>query len=506
MVQLHCLACNLVARVFGDRKQLRRRHHLLALFTICNFAVALIGRSTFVDAQDSNALVRVEVILRPDKNWDLEKSPSVMSGAVWLNDAQLLQEDVELKSILEFTPKQHAKFNSFYNEYRTVVAAEYPGAVRDAITVQKAVQWLGERQTELTAILTVPQQEQFHNATRRYLLRQLGLVRGLRTSNSEIQLTRDQRVELQKCLVKLRQTIKERRDTFYSEHTTELTKIFEAGQIREYTEQFQEFVAGHNVAVELLAFQLSLKGDEAFIRETRAKSLNAFHLPSNFALLPSGRLNVRWSLDVSSDQAPLASMWLLMDPKMITRLELSENQIDEAKNIAEQFQRENARIKAKRPLMSSADFSDDPKIFLERSRQSEQAMKRYNSEVVAPFYRSIEKSIAEVLIPQQKRQLADTILQVEIQRLGLSAALAFGELGNRLKITERQRDWLVKWRATQLEKCLEMMRECEEQVLAEIAEIIGPDQEENWTKQIGTPDAKIWPAPTLLLTEPIVDY
>ncbi len=506
MVPLPFHVSNLVERALGNSTELRRRVRIVTGYTISYFILAVLSCGSFVDAQDSNSLVRVEMILRPDKNGGLEKSPSVMNGAVWLNDAQLLQEDDELRSILEFTSKQQAQFSALYREYRTVVAAEYPGAVYDPITVQKAVEWLGGRQKELTEILTASQQQTFRGAVQRHSVRQLGIVRALRSSNSQIRLSNIQRDQLQKSMEAQRRSLKDRHGEFQREHAKALTEILGPGQINEYNELFQDFVAEQLIPIEVLAFQLSLNGEESFLEETQKKSLNAFHLPSHYALLPSGRLNVRWSLDVSSSYAPLATMWLLMDPKMVTKLELSENQINEIKSIATEFQREDAKIKAKRPLMSSNDFSDDPKIFLERSRQSEQAMERYNNEVVGPFYRSIEKSIDEVLIPQQKRQLSDTILQVEIQRLGVSGALAFGQLGKRLKVTEGQRDWIVKWRTAQLKDLLQLMSEFETQLLTEVAEIIGKEQQDLWDKQIGLVDAEIWPAPSLLLTEPIVEY
>jgi hypothetical protein len=454
---------------------------------------------------DATSLVRIEFSMSVGANGELRKYPAVLAGCVSEQELELLDRDSKLIELLKLSVDQEKSFKQLGQRYRRQLADKYPGPIQSKVLVDEARVYLRQVQSDLRLILNSTQQAELIAATRRLRLRLFGLNRSLRFASSHFELSREQRGRLRECLETQTLDLREQQRAFQESHLQEIVKILAAEQLRVWEQEFRSSAESQKVPFEVLALQLSLTGEEDFLKHTRSKSLDALHLPSAFTLDPSGRLQFSWSPEMSGVMTSFAKLGLLRDVTLSARLDLSETQVQELGELANRLQRDYHRIMKRRPLPVATVDQTAAEHQLESERSLEK-MKRYTAEVIDPFQRSVDKQIEDLLIPKQQTLLNDVVLQVEIRRLGLATALVHGKLGSRFKVTDRQKAWLLKFREQQLKELLVIMREMETQILSEVREIAGAEREQSLTEIFGEDVEAIRPCPNMLLGDPVLDF
>jgi hypothetical protein len=459
----------------------------------------------FGQLYELETLTRIHFGMTVGTNGALYKYPTVMLGCVSLQELELLETDPKFRELLEFTPAQEQKFKQLYQSYRNTLANEFPGTVFEESRFVQAQTYLRQVQGELNMLISQSQQEQLRAASQRMKLRLFGLQRSLRFANSRIDLAPDARRQLQHVFDEQQSDLQRRLTSFHKSHIQQIVQILDTQQTHDYQQEFRSCAETHLCCVELYALQLSMTEEEAFWKHLRRKSLSSLYIPAAYTFSPSGRMEFNWSENVPPMDILLAKFAILRDAELSARLELSTEQIENLRELANNFQRENQRIMNRRPLQVAKDDQTMAEMRLE-SEQATQRMDRYTKEVIEPFQRSSEQKITDVLIPRQQTIFNDVILQLEVQRLGLATALNFGELGKRLKISEQQRTWLHKFREQQLKELLDLMRDSEANIWREVRQVFGEEQRQSLDEIIGNEDDGIWPAPSMLLHNPVLDF
>jgi hypothetical protein len=459
----------------------------------------------FGQIYEIETLNRVHFGIGAGHNGELYKYPAVLQGCVSLQELELLETDPRLRELLEFSPSQDQKFKQLYQAYRNTLATEFPDAVFEESRFIQAQAYLRQVQGKLNALMSESQQKQLRDASQRMKLRLFGLQRSLRFANSRIDLAPDARRQLQRVIDEQQSDLQGRLTSFQKSHLQQIVQILDTQQSHDYHQEFRRCVDGHLKCPELYALQLSMTEEEEFWKHLRRKSLNSLYLPNTYNFSPSGRMVFNWSENVSPMYILSSKFAILRDTELSARLELSTEQIEKLNNLANSFQRENQKIMNRRPLRVAKNDRTLAEMRFE-TEQAEQRMDRYTKEVIEPFQRSSEKNLADVLVPRQQAIFNDVILQVEAQRLGLATALAFGELGKRLKVSEQQRAWLLKFREQELQKLLDLMRESEENLLRDVRQVFGEQHHGALDEMFGKNDNQIWPAPSMLLNNPVLDF
>ncbi len=459
----------------------------------------LCGKQLIVD---SETMERVVPFFVQNADGSLKRKMVTVAGVnPYFVEIEVLRSDPSIEKSLELSAEQKsklAKLRKAYEDSRLMMDEEK--LTYSESNVAECALWLKGWRLELSEILNEQQLGSLDKCYRRFLLRTFGLSAFLGQSKlrKSLELPQDKLDHLVKILREQQLELDALGDRHRSTISRELFSALTNEQRSFFDEKCGELYSEMRPPLEVIVsqHQRQVHGNLDGLKDDPSVLLSQ---STSFELMPSGGLvpsKAAW------DGPGSAKLNFLLDTSVSRRLDISDSQLNELREVLEWSRQERSRVHA-------AEFGrlyvmrDRHNMSLEERKKDGQALRdarrAFESEFGGPIDQTVEKRVSEILVPRQQQLYAEVLFNVELRVLGLANSLVFGSLGRELKISNRQRGTIERIRDEFKDVILADLMDFEKRTLAKLQNELNPDHGEAWRELTGEMPPGSQAAPTLLL-------